>query len=552
MTRPARKLAYALVLTVCLPLSAFAQRDGAPKVNAVLLSAKQVLQDLKLLSDLTSKVEQSQWENIEGILETFLFGIDRTKPVAIEIILAGEQERMRLALPISNLKVFRDENLGGFEITSRKIGVNLFKLTDKAETLGYMRFAKPYATIGETRSDVSVVVNPQRKMATLLERKYSAAAFVQSTAAGQNARLKAFAPAKNNLLAAIKPRQGESTEELALRKQLLVFELADVERFFVQSESLSGGFRLDPATKQAHFDLNLVALPGTSLDASIQKLATTPSYFSSIPRSTDAILSARVNHPLDTFRRVGLQVVLNAARAALHGEIQRNTAATDSQKAASTKLVDIIVAVTASGLKEGILDSFVDVQPVPQGTNVMIAGIRTVQGNRLQEAFAVLPQSTLNVNVKLGIDKSGDVAIHSATVPADLHDDFASLFGDSNTVYVGTSPNAVWCAAGPDALDKLKTAILAAATTAKTPNDDFVDLRIKITPWLQLLDSRLGAKGDAADRKLALNAFQDGHDTVQLSLRRQGTKVVGQTTLGTGILRFLGKKIAAFSKENLE
>jgi len=37
-----------------------------------------------------------------------------------------------------------------------------------------------------------------------------------------------------------------------------------------------------------------------------------------------------------------------------------------------------------------------------------------------------------------------------------------------------------------------------------------------------------------------------------LQLRREGNRVVGHTTLGTGILRFLGKKMAQFSKDNFE
>ncbi|MFP6768279.1 MAG: hypothetical protein VB859_08920 [Planctomycetaceae bacterium] len=548
----ASRLSYALLLTACLPLPAFSQ-DAVPKVNALVLSADQVIKDLKLLSDLTSKTEQTQWENIEGILETFLFGIDRSKPIGLQVMLGGgEQGRLRMALPITSLKVFRDENLGGFEINSRKVGMNLFKLSDKDETFGYMRFAKPYATIGEIRSDVNSVIKPRQEMASLLQRKYSLGASVKNTAANQDSRRKAFLPIKNNLLAAIKPRRGERPEEFAIRKQLLTFELDDAERFFVESESVAGGLRVDPLRKQAHFDLDLTALAGSSLDASIQQLATTPSHFSSIPRSSDAILVGRIHHPLDPFRRAGLQALLASARSALHADIQQNTAATDSQKVASTKLVDVIVAVTSSGLQQGILDSFVDVKPTDDGGNVLVGGIRTVRGERLREAIAALPQSTLKLNVTLDVEQAGGVKIHSVTVPADLHDDFVSLFGESNTIYVGTSPDAVWCAAGPGALVMLKAAISAAANPKKTPRPSFLDLELKVGPWLKLLDSRLGSKGNVADRKLALKAFQAGGDTIQLKLERRDKKVIGQTTLGTGILRFLGKTIAVFSKENLE
>ena len=63
MPRTTRILSSLLLLTIfALPRVARAQ-ESAPKVSAVFHSAKRVLTDLKLLSDLTTKTEQKQWEN---------------------------------------------------------------------------------------------------------------------------------------------------------------------------------------------------------------------------------------------------------------------------------------------------------------------------------------------------------------------------------------------------------------------------------------------------------------------------------------------------------
>jgi len=551
--RTTRILSSLLLLTIfALPRVARAQ-ESAPKVSAVFHSAKRILTDLKLLSDLTTKTEQKQWENIEAIIETFLFGIDRRKPLGIQVILDGDEERFQFALPLTSLKEFVDENLGGFEISARRIGTGLYRLSEQKETLGYMRHSKGYVSISEQRAEVATVPDPRSTMAALLAKKYSLSATINNSAGQQAARRKSFRPIRENLLAAVKAKKGEAADDLALKKELLQFELGEAERFLVESKSLTAGFYVNPETTQAILDIDLTAIADTGLAKSIQGLSTTPSHFAGIPRAKTAILSGRIHHPLDSFRQTGLQGVLTAARNAIHGDIQRKAAATDAQKAASTEVLDTVVAVMQSALTKGLLDGFVEVRPAEGGVNVMVAGIRTVEGQRLRAALAAIPNSTFATDVTLDSTKAGEVTIHQVTVPADLHTDFAALFGDSQIILVGTSADAAWCAAGPGAIDALKAAITSRADSANEKVDPvFVDLAIKVGPWLKVLDNQLAADEASADRKMALKAFAQGKDMVQLQLWREGTRVLGRTTLGTGILRFFGKQMAKFSKENFE
>ena len=553
MPRPTRILpSLLLLLSLALPGQVQAQ-ESAAKVGAVLHSANQVLIDLKSILDLTTKTEQKQWENIEGIIETFLFGIDRKKPLGVKVILGGDEERFQFALPLTSLKEFIDENLGGFEITSRRVGTGLYRLSEQKETLGYMRHSKGYVSISEHRAEVAVVADPRRTMADLLAKNYSLAATINNSAKQQAARRKSFAPIRENLLAALKAKKGETEADLALKKTLLSFELGEAERFLVESQSLTAGFRIEPETTQATLDVDLTAIAGSGLEMSIQGLATTPSHFAGVPRAKTAILSGRIHHPLDTFRRTGLQRVLAAARNAIHGDIQGQTEATAAQKAASTVVLDTVVAVIQSAITKGMLDGFIEVQPATGGANVMVAGIRTVEGDRLRAALAAVPDSTVATSVALDSTETAGVTIHEVAVPEDLQADFAVLFGDTQIVLVGTSADAAWCAAGPGALAALKSAIASHSTpTDAQPDPGFVDLSVKVGPWLKVLDNQLGADEGAADRKLALKAFAQGKDTLQLQLRRDGKRVMGRTTLGTGILRFLGKKMAEFSKENFE
>jgi len=556
--RPTRILySLALVFAFALPGSVRAQ-DAAPRVKITLKSANQVLADLKLLSDLTTKTEQKQWKDIKGIILTFLFGIDQKKPVGVTVFFNGADEDIGFALPISDFKNFVNNNIGGFGINTKKIGIGLYRLSEKRDTLAYMRYQKRYATIDPKRARVNAVFAAAKVTAALLAKNHSMAATIKNKAGREAARRKSFGLIRKNLMASVKIRKNETAEELALRNEVLDFQLGEAERFLAESESLALGFGLDPETKQATLDIDLAALPDTELDKSIRGLGVTPSHFANVPRDKASILALRVNHPLDKFRRANLQLVLAAAQKATQANIARTASVTDAQKAASTKALNSIVAVVKTTLATGLLDGFIEVRPVKGGTNVMVAGIRTDKGKQIRDALAALPKSTIPIDVDLDSEQIGGISIHVVTVPAKLKQDFASIFGDEETMLVGTSDAAAWCAAGPGALKALKDAITAQAKApapakAKAKaNPLVVDLSITAGPWIKALHRRMGTEGEVEDRKLAIKAFATGQDTVELQLRREGNRVVGHTTLGTGILRFLGKKMAQFSKENFQ
>jgi hypothetical protein len=552
--RPTRILVtLALLTTLALPAPARAQ-STPPKVQVVLKSADAVLKDIKLLLDLTSKNEQKQWNNVKDVIETFLFGIDPKKPVAITVILDSKEEAFHFVLPVSNLKDFIADNLEGFGYTVRKIGPTLYRLSENKKVLAFMRYQKGYATIDVSRNQVNAIFNPAAATAALLAKQQTLSATIKNSADGQEARRDKIVEIKKNLLAAIKPRKSETREQMALRRELVELQWGEAGRFFAESEALSLGFRIDPKTKQAHMDIDLVALPDTGLEKAVHKLANTPSHFANVARADDSILSFRINHPLDAFSRTGLQAVLAAIQQAGQAEIARTASATDAQKDASNTTLNTVVTVIQSTLAKGLLDAFIQVTPTATGAHVMVAGIRTHQGQQLRAALVALPNSTEPTNVQLDSETIGDVTIHVVTVPAKLRADFASIFGEATTLLVGTSDNAAWCAAGPGALEALKAAIneQAAQPAPDKVDPTFFDLAIKLRPWIQALDKRMGTEGEVDDRKLAIKAFAGGQDTLELKLQRVDNRVVGRTTLGTGVLRFLGKKVAEFSKENFE
>ncbi len=52
--------------------------------------------------------------------------------------------------------------------------------------------------------------------------------------------------------------------------------------------------------------------------------------------------------------------------------------------------------------------------------------------------------------------------------------------------------------------------------------------------------------------KIAAEAYRGGHDTIGVSLKRQGDKAVLSARFDEGTLRFVGRALSQFVKDNLE
>ena len=57
--------------------------------------------DLKTLIDLTLPAEQSQWENIEGYIDTFAIGIDDGRPVLVSAVTGIKPNALLIWVPLA-------------------------------------------------------------------------------------------------------------------------------------------------------------------------------------------------------------------------------------------------------------------------------------------------------------------------------------------------------------------------------------------------------------------------------------------------------------------
>jgi hypothetical protein len=140
------------------------------------------------------------------------------------------------------------------------------------------------------------------------------------------------------------------------------------------------------------------------------------------------------------------------------------------------------------------------------------------------------------------------------------------LCGGDAVLQIGTSKDAVWFAAGQNALEELKAAIDAVQKPAEGKVDPtFLHADVRLHVLVDVLDAYRGSfppgatatKQELADekqraqwRKYAKEAFGDGNDLLKARLMHEGDDVKGDMGVATGALKFVGTMIADFVADN--
>lgn len=563
-------------LLVASAATANAQKEATPSVTIVQAGADRLLGDIEYMLKLTDAEDQKQIKVLNDFFkDIFLKGVDSKRPIRIDVILGDGPTRYRPHFPISSLKDFRD-NLNNFGIKSRKKTSSLYELKDAF--VGWMRYRNKYASVGEEKTDVPLSIdNPVLSIKPLLEAGYDLAVNVANSKTGekdQAARRKAFRDGlRKEYLAAVKKKDDESDDDFAVRKMLTEQQLVELERYYVESAKTTLGWTTDAELGEGRLNLNLAPIAETSLAKSVELLDQAPSHFANVPKSKNAILAVRLNHPLDDLRTKHFTELCALLRKTADSKIDASKERDKDQKTNGKKVASLIFDILDANVKAGVADGFIEVRAQATGKHTLVGGIKVINGNQADAIVQLLDKAGPNREVKMNVAAVGGVAIHRVTLPWDKPKELVDFFGSDTDIYIGTAKDAVWFSIGEQAVRELSddAAIVAQPNTGK-PDAPFVDLLVKVSPWVELIQKLRPVQADpkiqqvsqkTGDkkkikvdrgelRKMALSAFAAGDDVVTLQLVRAGANVEGSLQVQPGILRLVGKLVAKFSRENVD
>ncbi len=578
-----------LALTAALLMVRSATAQSEARFQFVQTGVDSLKSDLKYLVGLSpTPALQKQWVNtLEPLIDSFAEGVDPTKPIRVDVIF-GKDISFEMDFPISLLDDKKGKgfvpNIKGMGFNVTPLGANLYSVVEagKGAKPNFMRYVNGYASIAATQAAVPAnmphpITDKVKGVQPLLDKGYDVIGWMKNSDAAADiaARRANFHELRKQLEAGLIFKRNEDKNEFALRKLSLIQNLAEAERFVVETDELLFGWTTTVATKEAvgkgRAEFSISALPDTDLFKSTEVLATKPSHFANVKLSAEGVVSGKINFGIDPLRVEHLKEFYKTVRPVLDAQIdKRATIKEAEQKAAVKQAASLLIDMLNEGLPLGTVDVFMDLHSAGGGKHTLICGVRATDGRKAVEIVKLLPKVNAGRTIKLDIEKIGeDVSLHSVTVPERRQANFHKLFPGENLVYVATSKDAVWGAAGANAVEELKAAIEQAAAPAPAAVDPrvmyftahaarMVELLDIVRPERQKIDEKLSKEEQERIRarekdleklrKLAIDATAKCDALFSGEVKKNGNKVEGSMDVSECVLKFVGSAIADFAK----
>jgi hypothetical protein len=447
----------------------------------------------------------------------------------------------------------------------------------------FMRHSNGYASLAAKAAAVPAtmpnpITDPAKGVQTLLARGYDVVGSLKNTSAAADiaTRRTNFQELRKQLEAGLAFRRNEDKNEFALRKLSLLQNLAEAERFVVEADEVLIGWTTTQATTEqpgkGHAEFTISALPDTSLFKSTQILASKHSYFANVELHDKPAVQGKINFGVDELRAEHLKEFYKTVRPVLEARIDKRPNLKEAeQKKAAREAAGILLDMLTEGVGLGVADLFVDMHAAGDGKHTLTCGVRTADGKKVDELMKLLPKVNAGFDVKTDIQKIGEnVSVHSVTIPPGREAAFQKLFPGEKLIYVATSKDAVWGAAGVNAIEELTAAIEQAVKPAPEAIDPrvlyytansarMVDLLDVVRPERQKIDESLSKDEQARlrqtekdlerIRKLAAEATANCEAVFSGEIKKAGDKVEGNILISECVLKFIGSAIADFAKD---
>jgi len=536
--------------------------------------------DMKSVLDLTTPVEQKQWENIEGYIDTFIIGVDQTREFQLQVMTGLNPAGYLLCAPLDETgddpsKSLR-ENLDslGYRIMRNPADRTLYTIESDADEFGWMRvdagarYAYFLITTDKTLlPQIKEIVIKAALTPTKLNDNMIAELKNTEIAAGAVAhRVSAFKPIRAEYLGKIKQRPDESPSTFNLRHASARQLYDEAEIIMSQADQLLVTMSLDRAVNGApklKIRTTATGIVGTAMATTIAQYKEHADAYAGLQRLKGSALSVRVNHPLDELRKTHLMELLTLSKTDIDARLAGNKDRTAAEKEAFGKLTTGIIGVLQSSINTGHLNGFVESIPDGEDNFTTVAAYLSPTATALNDVLPFLAEAGKGNEVQMSVEKVGEIEIHRIKIAEGVIEVFDKVFGTNKTLYVGIGPQQVWMASGKNGLATLKSII--SSIGAPAPSAVALKIEGNLLPWAKRLDviakkekpgkltpeEEKTHRENARRRERALAALVS-EDDFSFVVSGQNEMWVGEFSSNTGLLRFAGKMMSAFSKENFE
>ncbi|MDG1897351.1 MAG: hypothetical protein P8J37_20840 [Fuerstiella sp.] len=572
------------VLFLAAEVPSPAQEPHHPQISIGHRGVNRLKSDLKTLLSLTSDKDQEQLQNLVDFVDLMAYGLDPEKPIRVDlltgmtplpyVISAAYKNDPALAAP--GMPAYTDllDNLNA-NFFLQKAGSDWWELLPPDQ--GWLRLLPDIKTavmILTTPTDHALLKQilqkkqaPLAAISALLGGDCGAGVQLLNTADGvedQKKRSASFDELRANRIDALQKRPAESITEFNLRKGAISHQLKELERLMVEGNDLRARAFLNSEDKSARILFTGDGIPKTSLAQSIELFNKHEDTFASVAKVENSILSLRVNHPVDELRQNNAFEFIELLNKDVEARVEASKNLSDGQKTAVRELHKGVMAVLKDGIGSGNVNAFIETWLNADEEFVAVGAIQATDATRLDQTLALIASTGSGNKVEIAVAKVGDVTIHRIQLGKGFLKLLDRFFGENAAVLIATSSDSVWFATGPDSLDVLKKTI--GDLQPPKPSDVILRMEARLLPWARHAQKVVDAAPEPAsvddkrvrrERRLdlarAVEAFGTGEqDDVKFDVTVNNGTVSGEFLVHAGLLRFFGKQLSAFSKENFE
>jgi hypothetical protein len=578
----------ATLVLLLVPVSNYGQEAHHSRISIAHPGFELLKLDLKSVVDLADKEEQKQWVNIQDYIDMFQIGIDGSRPVRVDVLTGVSPTCFMVWIPLAKPEdpkkglpdEFRDsldafgyvtrwessQNKNLFEIASSEgakdmgwfrvipeIEYGVFVLTTDKEDMQLLK--QLIIKASDPRTEVSKLLGPGISMGAELIND-------AESAEDQAKRKSASAELRKISMDTIQKRPEESTTEHEIRRQLMKSQLDESERLMVEAKEIRMLGNLDRKTNRATLNITATGIADTSLDKTIRAIGVRPSDFASIARFEGSVMSIRMNHPIDSLRQGNVVDFLTLVRKDIDSRIDASKQLSADEQSSTRKLLSGLMDVTVGGIHSGHINAMLEAVTNDKGEFTVIGSVSAPEATRLNDLLPLLKSTGKGNDAEMNVGKAGNVSIHRIELAEGYVELIDRVFGSKRDVFVGVDAERIWLAAGPGALELMSATIEKLGPPAMT--DSAIYAEAHLLPWMKRLDEIAKAlpeettkekkeiqRARARTRARAIAALQSD-DLAVIDIRSKDGIFTGALSFETGIMRFAGKAIAAFAKENLQ
>jgi hypothetical protein len=466
-----------------------------------------------------------------------LVGLDKSRPWGAVFLNETTDYPAYIFLPVTDLKGLLDALQGALGAPAKDTGNGVYEVTTPARPF----YAKQKGSwVFVTLSPEGLKNTPADPLPLLgdLTKKYTVAARAFLGNIPPSLREMILSRLKQGAVAA----NPEGNEGLSLNKQWEKIS-ASLTAAIDDLEEVTLGQAVDASAKRSYLDVTVTAKAGTKLAKLLAEAGNLKTNFAAFRRPEAALALSWVQKtPAETIAEQ--LAALKAFRDQLPAQLEKKEIA--ELKPAAEGLLDVVQETVKSGRSDGALSIVLGAKSATLvGATAIVGGDKLDKALHDLAAVAKTKQPELAKGIKLDVEKAAGVRFHvvSLPIPADAEnrDKVVEAIGETLDVAIGVADQALYFAAGRDALATLKQTIgksVVDGPKSATP----LNLSIALGPVAKFVaeigDDQTRPMAVVLSTLLAQSGGKDHVTLVSTAIPPRGLQV--RLELEEGIIRVLG------------